>query len=348
MNPFGSYVQIMVTERCNLKCIHCAVPEEDSPVSDEVATEDWKHFITVLGDSGTRALTISGGEATLRSDVVELLEHAMTSGIDRVTLLTNGIVRNSVLQEVVEVQRRHPQMGIHISLDGASPQTHDLIRGRGTFQATLTRIEALQALGGRVTGIHTVLHQDNIDEFDMVIELIRKFRCEVWTVFPVAAIGRATTQPLRGLTHEQWAALPMRLEVLREELGLDIGQMGPIIEDDWPTTLGIVPRGREVLSRNVVVGPDGAMFLCPPLREMPIGHVTGTTTESWTDSISTGDEIAHRVCGDCKFRLLCTGIDPAQPFRIATAQTPTASEPVALYLDRVACSIERTSHASMG
>ncbi|MEV6072042.1 radical SAM protein [Nocardia sp. NPDC052001] len=306
----------MITERCNLKCVHCAVPEEDSPVSSELTTAEWDAFIALIAAEGVEALTISGGEASLRADAPLLLE-AAAQRIARVTLLTNGLIRNSAIAEFVAVQQRHPHVGMHVSVDGASAATHDIIRGRGTFRATYSRLEALRAAGGAVTGVHTVLHRDNLDEFDDMVALVLGLGASVWTVFPVAALGRARHGGLTSLTPEQWAAVTARLADVRSRLGLDVGQMGPVLNDDWPSHMPMTPRGRSEVSHNVVVGPDGAIFTCPPLRDHLLGTVRSQHTASdWHTTLRAGEAIVESVCRSCQFRLLCTGIDPDRPFQL--------------------------------
>lgn len=316
MTAFGDYVQIMLTERCNLRCTHCAVPEEDSPAQSELGTSEWTAFVSALAGWGAKSLTISGGEATLRRDVLEILERSLAEGFDRVTLLTNGLVRDETLRRLATLQESYPALGVHVSLDGASAGTHELIRGRGTFRATLSRLARFAELGGRLTGVHTVLHQANVHEFDAVVALVRHLGADVWTVFPVAALGRASRSTLTPLSPEQWAKVTRRIAAVRVADGLDVGQMGPVVGDEWPADGATLPKGREPISRNIVVGPDGAMFLCPPLREHLIGdaRATGSDPAMLDEARALGEQLTSEICPDCKFRLLCTGIDPGRPF----------------------------------
>lgn len=315
MTRFGDFIQIMATERCNLRCTHCAVPEEDSPAARELTTSEWFEFIDRAAVEGVRSLTLSGGEVTLRHDAVDLLRRACEAGIARVTLLTNGLLSERVINELVELQSDEAALGIHVSLDGAGPSTHDVIRGAGSFAATMRRIARFREVGGAVTGLHTVIHRGNLHELDDLVSLIRELGCSVWTVFPVASLGRAVGSDLVPLTPEEWVEVTVALHRLRAD-GLDVGQMGPIVEDEWPSSLGTVPRGRETTSPNIVVGPDGEMFTCPPLRAHPIGTV-GTVPEErfWVDVVARGEELTRKACPTCKFRLLCTGIDGEDPFR---------------------------------
>ncbi|MET7424300.1 radical SAM protein [Dactylosporangium sp. NPDC005555] len=325
---FGDFVQIMLTERCNLRCTHCAVPEEDSPAGAELPTAAWLRFIDTLATAGVRALTVSGGEALLRDDACVLLDHALDAGIAQVTLITNGLLGRRTMRALTDVQRRHRRLGVHVSLDGAGPDTHDTIRGRGTFRATVAALERFRAGGGRVTGVHTVVHRGNVGELAAMIELVRSLGASVWTVFPVAALGRAVRCDLESLDAEQWAALTVELMAARTRHGLDIGQMGPVIGDDWPTTLPVQPRGRFPISHNLVVGPDGAMVTCPPLRDRPLGQAAEEPDAAGFEAVRRrGAALTARVCGGCSFRLLCTGMDDRLPWKVADPGGVPAARP---------------------
>lgn len=332
---FGDFVQIMLTERCNLRCAHCAVPEEESPAGAELDTAGWLRFLDVIADGGVRAVTVSGGEALLREDAHEVVEHALRLGIPQVTVLTNGLLRRRSQQGLISLQHRYPALGLHVSLDGASASTHDSIRGSGAFQATLRGLDRIRAQGGRVTGVHTVLHEDNIGEFDAIVDLVLSLRAAVWTVFPIAALGRATRMGARSLRAEGWAALTERLQEVRVRYGLDVGQMGPVIGDDWADDLAVQPRGRHDASRNVVVGPDGAMFLCPPLRGHPLGWAgPDLDAGGWQAAREEGDALTRALCYGCKFRLLCTALDGDRPWRVRGAAVVPAQAPGRLYARR--------------
>ena len=62
-----------ISDRCNEVCVHCYQVQGQK---GEMSTEQLKALIDELAAMGVLMLTISGGEATLRSDFIELLEHA--------------------------------------------------------------------------------------------------------------------------------------------------------------------------------------------------------------------------------------------------------------------------------
>ena len=86
---FGMYL----TERCNMKCIHCAV--EDYVPKPELSTEEWFQIIenleTGLQKQGRNGCYIwFGGEPTLREDIGEIMKFCKEKGYIH-AIITNGV-----------------------------------------------------------------------------------------------------------------------------------------------------------------------------------------------------------------------------------------------------------------
>src|SRR5512140_1840594 len=64
------------TQKCNLKCVHCYAQSEDRDYAGEMTTEEAKTMIDDLAAWGAPVLLFSGGEPTLRKDLVELRQYA--------------------------------------------------------------------------------------------------------------------------------------------------------------------------------------------------------------------------------------------------------------------------------
>jgi MoaA/NifB/PqqE/SkfB family radical SAM enzyme len=312
-----SQVQILLTERCNLRCRHCAVPEEDSPADGELDEQQWRAFVAALAVGGVRSLVLSGGEALLRPEAVDLAVHALQSGMERTTLVTNGLLfRGPVPARIAAAQARFEGFGVHVSLDGSSPQTHDWMRGTGTFRRTLRSVDRLFAAGGRLTGMHTVFHRGNLHEVDDCAALARRLGAQAWTVFPIAALGRGAAIQERKLDEAAWRALLYRLAGLEIRHGLAIGVMGPILRDEWPASAPDTPRPRTRHAQQTCVGPDGSVFTCPPLRDQAVGTVAEVIgAAGWLPTASRAGALLTANCADCKFLLLCTGVDLTTPFQ---------------------------------
>jgi radical SAM protein with 4Fe4S-binding SPASM domain len=312
-------LQLLLTERCNLRCTHCAVPEEDSPADHELTTAQWNTFISSVLASGVRRIVLSGGEALLRKDCLQIAAHALTEGAESLIIVSNGtVLQRSTVEELARLQALWPNLRFHVSIDGASAPTHDTIRGPGTFQRTLAGLTRLRDAGGRIAGVHTVINRANISELDALVELVRHWSAQTWTVFPVAALGRGQELDELRLTEPQWRTV---LEFLSSDhlSDIDIGLMGPTLLDEW-RSVDLVPTVRASHSPQACVGPDGAVFACPPLREHTTGWATQVgATSDWKSIDQLLRQLINPVCPTCKFRPLCTGVYPGAPFSPAPA-----------------------------
>lgn len=324
-------IQILLTERCNLRCRHCAVPEEDSPVGGELDTESWRTFIGRCVRGGLRSLVFSGGEALLRAEAVDLAVYAHELGAERTTLVTNGLLlRGAIPGQIARAQAVHPAFGVHVSIDGASPQTHDWMRGQGTFRRTMRAVDRLHAAGGRITGLHTVLHRGNAHEVADCADLAERLGVEVWTIFPLADLGRAQDIADRRLDEPAWRSIIEQITRVVRQRPFVVSVMGPVYGDEWPAAAAEVPNPRAEHALQTCVGPDGVVFNCPPLREHPVGLVAEVSDPAqWSALADRAGEQLLANCGTCKFLLLCTGLDLTRPYRPQDQDRPRAMPPLA-------------------
>ncbi|MCP8309745.1 MAG: radical SAM protein [archaeon] len=127
--PFvpGAPFQVVwnVTRACNLKCKHC-YENAGKPDKNELNTEEAIRVIDILVDAEVVILAFSGGEPTVRPDILKLIKHASMRGM-YVAMATNGIFLASI-DRVRELKNAGLRF-VQISLDGIDPNTHDLFRG---------------------------------------------------------------------------------------------------------------------------------------------------------------------------------------------------------------------------
>lgn len=327
-------LQLLLTERCNLRCTHCAVPEEDSPADHELSLHEWTMFVSRVLDAGVKRIVLSGGEALLRRECLQIAEHSLRQGADAVIIVTNGtVMQRSTTEPLAALQQRWPNLLLHVSLDGATAASHDLIRGSGTFDRTMAGLDRLAAEGGGVAGVHTVLHQANFCELDALVAMVRRLGAASWTVFPVASLGRGRELDGHRLVESQWREV---LQYLASGAvsGLEVGLMGPTMGDEWRST-DAVPQARGTHSGQAVVGPDGEVFACPPLRDSAVGNVSAIRRgDDWADVDRALRAEIEPVCPTCKFRPLCTGVHPGEPLvePVGAFRHPGGSGPALLPL----------------
>lgn len=306
-------VQVLLTERCNLRCRHCAVPAEDSPALSELDPNEWQRFVNVLAAAGVRSFVLSGGEALLRADAIALLCHAQDAGIAQTTVVTNlSIVTSEGSKAIAAAQQHYRDFALQVSIDGASAETHDWMRGRGQHGVLRRNAERLAQDGARITGVNSVLHAGNVREFDAIADLAVELGAWNLRLFPIAALGRGVEVRESDLGPDGWDAVIARLPELRARTGLDIVAMGPILDRLGTSPFG--PRPSATTSPRLIAGPDGELFVCPPMRTLSLGHVRDVKTAAdWQGIVARAGAVVESACHRCEFLLLCVGVDAHDP-----------------------------------
>ncbi len=141
--PSAPYrMDLAVTYRCNNDCAHCYNARERN--FPELATEQWFGVLDRLWALGVPHIVFTGGEATLRSDLPELIRHAESNG--QITGLNTNARRLSdegYVQRLVDAGLDHVQ----ITVESCDEQVHDqMMRAKGAFKQTIQGLKnALKA-----------------------------------------------------------------------------------------------------------------------------------------------------------------------------------------------------------
>jgi cyclic pyranopterin phosphate synthase len=89
-----NYLRISITDRCNLRCVYCMPMDGMTfvPGPELLTPEEIEKVARAAADAGFRKIRLTGGEPTLRQDVVEIVERlACVPGIDELAMTTNGL-----------------------------------------------------------------------------------------------------------------------------------------------------------------------------------------------------------------------------------------------------------------
>lgn len=140
-------VQISVTNSCNLSCRHC-YRDVRKAFSDEFSTAELIelfHQVRAMAEALGRepSIILSGGEPLQRPDLGLLVQVARSLGIDP-HVNTNGTL---VTADLAAALRDWGILAVQVSLDGPTPESHDRIRGRGSFARTLEGVRHLLGVG---------------------------------------------------------------------------------------------------------------------------------------------------------------------------------------------------------
>jgi radical SAM protein with 4Fe4S-binding SPASM domain len=176
--PSLRYLELQITDRCNLRCRHCYIGDglrQDLPL--EKILKILKEFEEIQG----LRLLLSGGEPLLHPHFWEMNE-VLRNYPFRSVLLSNGSL---ITEEIAKRLRVHE---VQVSLDGMK-EGHGSIRGKGTFEKTVQSIDHLQEVNIQVS-IATMIHRKNLHEFDSLASLIQSKNIGEWNVDLPCNVGR--------------------------------------------------------------------------------------------------------------------------------------------------------------
>lgn len=141
---------------CNQKCLHCYAANQKYAETEELSTEEWKEVIDICKENCIPQLTFTGGEPTLRKDLVELVGYADWF----VTRLnTNGVL---LTKELCKKLYKASLDSVQVTLYSSDPEVHNKLVGANNFDKTVKGIKnAIEA--GLNVSINTPLCSLNKD-----------------------------------------------------------------------------------------------------------------------------------------------------------------------------------------
>lgn len=162
------YAVLEITNRCNLRCPHCASTSGRAR-DDELELAEWIDVIEQIAALGGEEVTIIGGEALLHPDWPTICQ-AVVGQRMRLVIITNGLplVGNETALATLGQLRPHI---IGVSIDGATRASYQALRGVDAFDDVLALCHRLVADGHERVNAVTTFFKDNGDEIHGFVAL---------------------------------------------------------------------------------------------------------------------------------------------------------------------------------
>ena len=174
------------TAGCNLSCIHCRrLDVSKQLMENDLNTEQSKKLIDGIAENGPCILVLSGGEPLFRPDIFELAEYGDSKGLT-IALATNGtMVTPEIAQKLVDAKVQR----VSVSLDGASPATHDMFRKLpGSYERAIKGMKYLQELG-MSTQINCTIAKHNVHEVKYLYQNAIDLGADALHIFMLVPVG---------------------------------------------------------------------------------------------------------------------------------------------------------------
>ncbi len=324
-NTLSSYFRIqpitlalLVTERCNAKCIMCNIWREGISSGSELTLKQYEALFAHPFFDRISVAMISGGEVYIRPDFVEiaqvLLDHLPR--LRRITITTNGLGTDLITSKTKEMLKRlqasprtaRVRLGIQVSYDGIS-EVHDRIRGPDAHRKATRTLENLMVLREHYPRLSLsagcVIQPLNLHEIDAVARYLKQNH--ISSIFPVVCedplfFKNEEASQIRFSEAQLEEAKDLLWKLSREEPHPGV----KFLYRDLRNILSGKPnsRGCPTLRDTITIEPNGNVVPCINSRNRLLGNVlTDDLNDIWFSKRTRQSvrRINREKCKSCLF-----------------------------------------------
>jgi mycofactocin radical SAM maturase len=294
-----------LTYACNLSCVHC-LSSSGRRDPRELSTEECKAVIDELERMQVFYVNIGGGEPTVRSDFWELVDYATAHHVG-VKFSTNGV---KITPEIAARLAANDYVDVQISLDGATAEVNDYIRGPRSYETAMRAMQHLSDAGMRNFKLSVVCTRQNIPQLDEFKEIADRYGAQL----------RLTRLRPSGRGADVWDELHPTREQQRELYDWLVAHGDDVLTGDsffHLSAYGAALPGLNLCGAGRVVcliDPIGDVYACPFAihEEFLAGNIRG---EGGFQSVWRESELFTRLrspqsggaCSSCQFFDTCKG-----------------------------------------
>ena len=257
-----------LTYACNLACVHC-LSSSGRRDPRELTTEQCEAVIDELAAIQVFYVNIGGGEPTIRPDFWHLLDYAVAHHVG-VKFSTNGVRLTPARAEQLAAT---DYVDVQISLDGATAEVNDAVRGPGSFATAVRALDNLATAGFADPKISVVVTRHNVRQLDDFQALAQRY----------GATLRLTRLRPSGRGADVWPELHPTAEDQRVLYDWLVANGDRVLTGD--SFFHLAPLGGPLPGLNLcgagrvvcLIDPIGDVYACPFAihDEFLAGNVTG-------------------------------------------------------------------------
>lgn len=258
---------------CNQKCLHCYAGNQEYATVKELSTEEWKKIIDICKKNCIPQITFTGGEPTLRNDLVELVNYSRWF----VTRLnTNGVLLTEKLcKELYQASLD----SVQVTLYSSNPKKHNQLVGADNFEQTVQGIKNAIKAGLNVS-INTPLCSINKD-YVSTLKFAKELGITYATASGLIVTGNAkkSSSVSTQLSKIEITGIMEKACKYAEKVEMELGFTSPgwISESDLKTLKLDIPACGACLS-NMAISPDGNVMPCQSWlgKDSSLGNILET------------------------------------------------------------------------
>ncbi|MFC1494715.1 SynChlorMet cassette radical SAM/SPASM protein ScmE [Thermodesulfobacteriota bacterium] len=324
-------VDIEITSKCNLRCKYCYFFDNPDPVYIDLPADEWIRFFRELSECRVMYITLVGGEPFIRKDLPEII-NGITENRMRFSILSNGSLINDETARFIKKTGRCDI--VQVSLDGSRPETHDILRGEGSFAGAIRGLEILKKNNVPVT-IRVTVHRHNIEDLENIAYmLLEKLEIPSFSTNSAGVLGscRLNTDDIVLTINEREEAMKKLLYLSAKYPGRITAEAGPLAEAlHWNQMIEASKGNNSTIEQEgyltgcgcsqskIAVRSDGTIIPCSMLTNMEMGKINKDSIKDLWQNSPTLIKLRNRKrialdtfesCKDCEYIKYCTGNCP--------------------------------------
>ena len=307
-----------LTHRCPLHCIYCSNPLEMKARESELSTETWKRVFAEAVALGVVQLHLTGGEPTVREDIIALIAHGKSKGLYS-NLITSGVSLNEAKL------KQYCDAGLdHIQLSFQDVQEKEANEYAGT-KAHAVKVRAAQMIKKFPLAftMNIVIHRQNVDRLAGMIALGEEIGVDRLEIAHVQYYGwafknRAALIPTQEQVKKSMETIYAAKDRLKDKVRIDFAIPDYFAKFPKPCMGGWGQK-------SVLIDPSGQVLPCHSAMVIPGMTFENVRDKSladiWNDSSAfekfRGEAWMKEPCASCDRRSQDFGGCRCQAFLIA-------------------------------
>ena len=174
-----NYLRISLTDRCNLRCVYCMPMHGLTfvPNDELLNAAELEQVVRAAVEVGFHKVRLTGGEPTLRQDIVEIVGRLTAiSGLEQLVMTTNGYRLPYIAQDLANAGLKR----VNIHVDSLNEQAVAKLMRLGTYDKAWAGIEAAEKAGLTPIKLNAVITRGFNEE--AAVELTRLTLTKPWQI----------------------------------------------------------------------------------------------------------------------------------------------------------------------
>lgn len=259
-------VMISLTNRCNLNCRMCDIPQIKNDYQ-ELTTERVLKLIDEADELNADYFSISGGEPFLREDIIDILERINKSGLSAFISTNATGLRDEMIEKLGEINPHR----INVSLEGPKKIHNNL---RGGYKEVIKNMRKMKKEGINLA-VSTVISSLNYEYINWVFEFCKTNKIDTFILQPFDPIFLNEEGDVYIPQGKEIDELEIELKKLKNSQSnvnienLNIEKILTYFKDGC----NIEVESCQMPSKSCVIDTDGQFYGCWPIYEISAGNV---------------------------------------------------------------------------